>query len=517
MKQRAAKSMRQLADKMKDDHPGMQTHVHVRDAARQVDMGNMEGARRHLTAAVHEMTPQTLMRHGHLTDEHHSAAKQNMGLVNRHILMVRDIEDAQARNMANISRIRNNAAGTSIPSAAQPSSRMNAPAHIPAGPSDRAAEGPASPQPAGSRQFSTLMFGSSAGTAEIAGLVRSGAAPYRRDPDETVPCPSCGAWDAPDARFCDQCGVPLAQREPYRQFDAEDITCPFCGRGDAADAVFCDQCGKKLPETAYAALSNVELSARTAMLERTPAPRGRPGGPGLYDVPGMGHTPYFQQVVKALIEKRGMPPDRAYRVAWGALRRWRAGGGNVHPEVRAASAGALAGEAARGAAARAVHGHANDLLALELTGTAAGAAKDQRVPAGQRGGGQFGSGSGGSSQPAAKGGVSRAQRKAAIEQRIRGLRHQLATLVARYRMLSALSKSSTPRKSAAAAASARAARARRAAAKAATAKKTAVTPARAPSAATIAAAAAAKLPALRAQIAQIRAEIRRLQAQAAKL
>ena len=111
-----------------------------------------------------------------------------------------------------------------------------------------------------------------------------------------------------------------------------------------------------------------ELSARTAALERTPAPRGRPGGPGLYDVKGMGHTAYFQQVVKALITKRGMPEDKAYRIAWGALRKWRRGGGHTHPEVRAAATGALAGEAARGAQARASHGHANGGGAIELVG-----------------------------------------------------------------------------------------------------------------------------------------------------
>jgi hypothetical protein len=113
---------------------------------------------------------------------------------------------------------------------------------------------------------------------------------------------------------------------------------------------------KGASRTSYQAYSTpLEMSARTAMLERTPAPRGRPGGPGLYHVKGLGHTPYFQQVVKALMEKRGMPSDKAYKIAWGALRKWRRGGGHVHPEVRAAASGALAGEAAKGALA---HSHA---------------------------------------------------------------------------------------------------------------------------------------------------------------
>jgi hypothetical protein len=32
---------------------------------------------------------------------------------------------------------------------------------------------------------------------------------YRRGPDETVQCPACHKYDAPDARFCDQCGTEL--------------------------------------------------------------------------------------------------------------------------------------------------------------------------------------------------------------------------------------------------------------------------------------------------------------------
>ena len=88
-----------------------------------------------------------------------------------------------------------------------------------------------------------------------------------------------------------------------------------------------------------------ELSARTAQLERTPAPRGRPGGPGLYHVKGLGHTPYLQQVVKALIEERGMPPGKAYAIARARIRKWSAT--SRHPEVRAASTRAEAGEIAR--------------------------------------------------------------------------------------------------------------------------------------------------------------------------
>jgi hypothetical protein len=90
----------------------------------------------------------------------------------------------------------------------------------------------------------------------------------------------------------------------------------------------------------------VELSARTPMLESTPAPYGHPGGPGLYHVKGNKHSDYFEQVVQALIRKRGMSKGRASAVAWGA-----------HPEVKDAAARAL-GQEAR-ARARA-HAHARD-------------------------------------------------------------------------------------------------------------------------------------------------------------
>lgn len=154
----------------------------------------------------------------------------------------------------------------------------------------------------------------------------------------------------------------------------------------------------------------IELSARTAQLEITPAPRGKPGGPGLYDVQGMGHTDYLQQIVKALIEKRGMDPHRAYAVARGAIRKWAAGGSGVHPEVRAAAGAAEAGELARQTRAKAVHGHAAtwDQLgrAVELATVLdffnpAGNPGQARVPAGQVGAGRF---TKGSSQQQAKGG-----------------------------------------------------------------------------------------------------------------
>jgi hypothetical protein len=47
-------------------------------------------------------------------------------------------------------------------------------------------------------------------------------------------CPSCGGDNAPDARFCDDCGAPMRR------------TCPSCGGDNAPDARFCDDCGREL-------------------------------------------------------------------------------------------------------------------------------------------------------------------------------------------------------------------------------------------------------------------------------
>lgn len=104
-------------------------------------------------------------------------------------------------------------------------------------------------------------------------------------------------------------------------------------------------------------LAVIDLSAQTAALEGTPAPYGKPGGPGLYGVAGNKHSDYFEQVVQALMAKRGMDKAKASQVAWGVLRKWARGGGGVHPEVAAAASKALAGEAAASAKAGG-HSHA---------------------------------------------------------------------------------------------------------------------------------------------------------------
>ena len=109
-----------------------------------------------------------------------------------------------------------------------------------------------------------------------------------------------------------------------------------------------------------------DLSAETGRLAVTPAPYGKPGGPGLYGVKGNKHSDYFEHIVQALM-RRGMGKGKASAIAWGSIRRW--GAKSKHPEVRAAAIGAQAEE--KVAQARA-HAHAvtwDDLASvIEMVG-----------------------------------------------------------------------------------------------------------------------------------------------------
>lgn len=122
----------------------------------------------------------------------------------------------------------------------------------------------------------------------------------------------------------------------------------------------------------------LELSKETGRLSVSPAPIGKPGGPGLWKVKGMGFPPYFQNVRNALI-RNGHSVAEASQITWAAIRRWarkqKTGGerGHVHPEVAAAARAALAGIAkdsarahAASAARRAEHAYANVVDQLVL-------------------------------------------------------------------------------------------------------------------------------------------------------
>lgn len=180
-------------------------------------------------------------------------------------------------------------------------------------------------------------------------------------------------------------------------------------------------------------LDAIELSAQTGRLASEPHPFGKPGGPGLWNVKGMELPPYIQNIARALLRTgRAKDLSQAIAIAKGATNRWSRGGGHVSPEVRAASAKTNASWDAKRATA---HAHSNDWYQwVDLTGTAAGAAKDQRIAAGQAGGGQFGSG-GGAAAGKQGGGQqqTRAQRKAALLAAAKKDRAQARLLLIRIR------------------------------------------------------------------------------------
>jgi hypothetical protein len=100
MSRKTAGSMRKLAVNLKDRHPDIGAHAHVADAARALDRGDHDAAVRHLNAAVANMTPQSLYRHGIVSDAEHMQAKGSMDEIHRHLLLVRDVQDAKANNDA---------------------------------------------------------------------------------------------------------------------------------------------------------------------------------------------------------------------------------------------------------------------------------------------------------------------------------------------------------------------------------------------------------------------------------
>jgi hypothetical protein len=646
MRRDAAKLMRGLAASVQKSHPDMNVHDHLRDAAKTLEAGNEEGAQRHLRAAFFSLTPQSLHRHGLFTDDAHTGARQAMHAVHRHIMLVKDIADADAKNQAAIRRDSGDGAaapqrqpdpnagygpgalaqkpGTApglnapakadgggpdlnvaepplkmskqfsydwddilrvidlvgphgfehdwvfvgIPSTGQkvtfgtgkhatgtvshadathvhvrmgdgsvvrvphngkpgpgkltPVSHAGSPeaaaarkaadnvrfergltrgqkeegeqrlykaaSHLDAGNHGEAASELDAAMHATSLRGGAVIKGSTAAQARgLRDKVRAGQPAARaltadrlnmtgisggkraqRAAQQAVlkqaPLADLKAIDAENTRRAVALGKPgqvsathqlvkdeIASRKtggkpvstayPQDELAAIDLVGPagFQHGWTAAGPTAADHDKAAKLHTAAAAkakdpavramhlrrakvhtqvasklrslspakpaasaslaydwddlLRVIELSAKTAALEATPAPRGKPGGPGLYHVAGQEHTAYFQNVVKALIEKRGMPPAKAYAVAYGALRKWSKGGGKVSPEVSAAATGSLAGEKSK------VHSHAgswDDILRVLDFGLVPG---EPRVPAGSATAGQFSAGAG--AQPAA--------------------------------------------------------------------------------------------------------------------
>jgi hypothetical protein len=91
----------------------------------------------------------------------------------------------------------------------------------------------------------------------------------------------------------------------------------------------------------------VELSEKTAGYSVTHA---RLGTQGLWKHQGWQLPAYIQNLARGIM-KSGKTRTEAIQIAIGTAKRWAAGGGNVHPEVRAAAAKAIAEWEAEKAAA----------------------------------------------------------------------------------------------------------------------------------------------------------------------
>jgi len=271
----------------------------------------------------------------------------------------------------------------------------------------------------------------------------------------------------------------------------------------------------------------VDLSANTAAYSETPAPLGRPGGPGLWRVKGLKLPDYIENVAKGIMQGGEADKSRAIALAIGAVKRWASGAGKVSPEVRAAAAKAVAEWEALKAAH--VSSHANEAggaVALswngadgiDLASVELGGYLPPHVPAGSSAGGQFGTTAGGASKtpagktakaPASAKGKNSAQaraaglaQRAALHAQANALRAKAQAIEAR---ITALNVTIAAQVKAAAAAAAKPKASATAKAKAAVAK--AATKKAAPKA-------AAKVTAKKATVAQNRATVKTLHSQA---
>jgi hypothetical protein len=87
--------MHELAGRMQRRFPQHPAHMHVRDAASALDDDRHEGSKRHLNAAIASLAPLQLTRMGLTHDDDHTDAKRFMDEAHRHLLLVKDNEDAR--------------------------------------------------------------------------------------------------------------------------------------------------------------------------------------------------------------------------------------------------------------------------------------------------------------------------------------------------------------------------------------------------------------------------------------
>ena len=88
--------------------------------------------------------------------------------------------------------------------------------------------------PVGRDTFNYLADGTRDGVRTMAAAASAGVADGLRGNAAALRCPQCNHIVDADARFCDDCGAPLA------------TLCAACGTRNDADAKYCDDCGSKL-------------------------------------------------------------------------------------------------------------------------------------------------------------------------------------------------------------------------------------------------------------------------------
>lgn len=375
MRHATAKSMRKMAADLKTRHPDLGSSEHVTDAAKALDRGDHEAAIRHLNAAIGNMTPQSLRRHGLLTDDQHDDAKRSMDAIHRHLLLVKDVQETHQRNQQlPYAGDQHDDDLTVAPTARQPGrTAMNAPGAQNDGGSD---PNTARPQQVTSEARTKQIAASSSGdltvTLELAGpkgyihgwkFVGPGKP---RDPGYKPPAQPGGE----KSEFHSATYSPGSSTPTKAWHGTEAAARKGSGSVPAKYKEHVDVYQRDVQEHSNLAdiIRSVELSAQTARLAVQPHPFGKPGGPGLWNVKGMQLPPYVQNIAHALLRTgRAKDLGSAIAIARAATRKWEHGK-NTRPEVRAASAGADAEWRSKQAIA---HAHANAQLAakvIELVG-----------------------------------------------------------------------------------------------------------------------------------------------------
>src|SRR6266581_2238353 len=381
MKTQLAGRMRRTAAELDEAHPGLMTGGHLRDAALMLSSGHTDSAKRHLDAAMETLIPRSLYRHGVHHDGEHAAAKRHMLEINRHRLGVMDIEDVRTRNTGQAQARR----GAQPPiqlaaiygAAARPGRTLGWEYEKRDPHTGKWVSGPVSAGNVREHLETTHGHGHIFGSQSDEELLRSHAAMHRSGTLQ-----GHHHW------------VTAGGDAERRRRQLQDTMAEASTPGAAA-----------LKAMGITAFANVDLSARTAALEATPAPRGKTGGPGLYGVKGMGHTAYLQQIELAT------------------------------------TAGGAGGSGSQQSSSRPQSSNWQN---------------ESRVPAGQAGGGRFGSGGGQPKGKAAPRGT-RQQRRATLVRQIASIHSQIRALEAQLPAShhGARSKSSTPAKKGAAATSTR--------------------------------------------------------------